>query len=397
MIHSTVFDVAIAGGGIVGAACAFALSRNGLSVALVEGDVLGSGATAAGMGHVVVMDDSEAQFALTRYSQQLWRDLAAKLPSTCEYEECGTIWVAADQEEMDAVEQKHRWYSDRSVPTSILSASQLAAAEPNLRNGLTGALLVPQDSVVYPPVVALALTREAEKLGAAIHLGMQVQTLGDGKVVLQDGSVIRARTVINALGSESVRITPGLPIRKRKGHLLITDRYPGFVRHQLVELGYLKSAHKSTGDSVAFNVQPRSTGQLLIGSSRQYGAETREVNEPIVRAMLQRAIEYVPRLTDLKALRVWTGFRAATPDKLPLIGPYSDDDSLWLATGHEGLGITTSLATAELIADMLTGRATGIPSEPYLPARFANAIQVHHESEEPHAMDWSHAGVDHGI
>ena len=66
------FDAVIAGGGIVGAACALACAQAGLRVALVERDVLGSGATAAGMGHIVVMDDSEAQFALTRRSQHLW-------------------------------------------------------------------------------------------------------------------------------------------------------------------------------------------------------------------------------------------------------------------------------------------------------------------------------------
>lgn len=397
MTQPAIFDAAIAGGGIVGSACALALARRGLRVALVERDILGSGATAAGMGHVVVMDDSEAQFALTRYSQQLWRELAPKLPSNCEYEERGTLWAAADEEEMAAVEQKHRRYTERGVPAKILTASQLAAAEPNLRSGLTGALLVPQDSVVYPPAVALTLAREAEKLDTVIHVGKQVSSIGNGRLTLEDGGILYARKIINALGSESARITPGLPIRKRKGHLLITDRYPGFVRHQLVELGYLKSAHKSTGDSVAFNVQPRSTGQLLIGSSRQYGAETSEVNQPIVSAMLQRAIEYIPRVADLKAIRIWTGFRAATPDKLPLIGPYSEDESLWLATGHEGLGITTSLATGELIADMLTGRETAIPSEPYLPVRFANSNQAQHESEENHAMDWSHAGANHGI
>ena len=80
MSAKTRFDVAIAGGGIVGAACAFACAQRGLQVALVERDVLGSGATAAGMGHIVVMDDSEAQFALTRYSQELWHRLAAQLP-----------------------------------------------------------------------------------------------------------------------------------------------------------------------------------------------------------------------------------------------------------------------------------------------------------------------------
>ena len=68
---------------------------------------------------------------------------------------------------------------------------------------------------------------------------------------------------------------------------MITDRYPGFVHHQLVELGYLKSAHSVTADSVAFNVQPRQTGQILIGSSRQYGNEDSAVDQAMLTAMLQ--------------------------------------------------------------------------------------------------------------
>ncbi len=111
MSAEPVFDVAIAGGGIVGAACALACAQRELKVALVERDVLGSGATAAGMGHVVVMDDSEAQFALTRYSQQLWQRLAPQLPACCEYEQRGTLWIAADAEEMEAAERKHSWYT----------------------------------------------------------------------------------------------------------------------------------------------------------------------------------------------------------------------------------------------------------------------------------------------
>jgi len=70
------YDAVIAGGGIVGAACALACARAGLRVALVARDVLGGGATGAGMGHIVVMDDSEAQFAVTRRSQQLWQILS---------------------------------------------------------------------------------------------------------------------------------------------------------------------------------------------------------------------------------------------------------------------------------------------------------------------------------
>ena len=78
---ASAFDVVIAGGGVVGTACAAACARRGMKVALVESDVLGGGATAAGMGHIVVMDDSEAQFALTRRSQQLWHNLSASLPA----------------------------------------------------------------------------------------------------------------------------------------------------------------------------------------------------------------------------------------------------------------------------------------------------------------------------
>jgi D-hydroxyproline dehydrogenase subunit beta len=155
----------------------------------------------------------------------------------------------------------------------------------------------------------------------------------------------------------------------RKGHLVITDRYPGVVRHQLVELGYLKSAHTLTNESVAFNVQPRETGQVLIGSSRQMGIDDRSIDTRIVSEMLNRAFLYMPKLAELSAIRVWTGIRAATPDKLPLIGPWGDDETIFLATGHEGLGITTSLATARLVADHVLRRKPSIPVEPYLPSR----------------------------
>jgi glycine/D-amino acid oxidase-like deaminating enzyme len=71
----------------------------------------------------------------------------------------------------------------------------------------------------------------------------------------------------------------------------------------------------------------------------------------------------------MSAIRTWTGFRAATPDKLPLIGPWPGDNSLFVATGHEGLGITSSLGTARILMDQITGAKSAIPIEPYLPSR----------------------------
>lgn len=368
-VNAASYDAVVVGAGIVGAACADECVRQGMRVAVVDGDVIGGGTTAAGMGHIVAMDDSEAQFALTRYSQQLWQELRPALPADVEYEQCGTIWVAADEEEMAEVHRKRDYYSQRGVPAEVLDRHALECTEPNLRKGLAGGLLVPEDAVLYPPCAARFLIERAQAGGATIHLGCPASQLGNGVVRLEDGRELSAGSIINAAGNGAASLTPGLPIKKRKGHLIITDRYPGFVRHQLVELGYLKSAHSTDSDSVAFNVQPRQTGQILIGSSRQYDVEDKQVDNPLLLRMLSRAQHYMPDLAQMSTIRVWTGFRAATPDKLPLIGPWPGDTTLFLATGHEGLGITTSLASARILVDQIAGRKAAIPVEPYLPSR----------------------------
>src|SRR4051812_32718540 len=109
------YDVAIIGAGIVGAACAAALASAGLRVVVIDRAGIASGTTAAGMGHVAVMDDSEAQFALTCYSQKLWDGLSAELPRSAEYKRCGTIWVAADEEKLTEARRKQEFYSTRGL------------------------------------------------------------------------------------------------------------------------------------------------------------------------------------------------------------------------------------------------------------------------------------------
>ncbi len=171
---SRISDVIIVGAGIVGAACARALAREGLRVTIVDAAMIGGGATAAGMGHVVVMDDSPAQLALTRYSQQLWQELVAELPADCEYDPCGTLWVAADGDEFAAAREKERTLRGHGIAAELLDARQLADAEPQLRPGLAGGLVVPDDLVVYPPCVARWLIERARAQGAALRLDCKV-------------------------------------------------------------------------------------------------------------------------------------------------------------------------------------------------------------------------------
>jgi glycine/D-amino acid oxidase-like deaminating enzyme len=366
------YDVVVVGAGIVGAACAYFLMEEGLRVAVLERGTVGGGATAAAMGHLVAMDDSPAQLALTKLSLQLWKELEGQLPASAEYQQTGTLWIASDDAEMMEVRRKYEVYRSVGLACEVLDSTALGEAEPKLRRPLAGALQVLGDGVIYPSAAAQFLLQGAAERGA-LFTDCNVVSIDGSTVLLGDGTRVSAGHIVNAAGCAATELTPEIVMRKRKGHLIITDRYPGFLRHQVVELGYLKSAHSVTGDSVAFNLQPRATGQILIGSSRQYEEEDTAVDEGIVRRMMERACEYMPEVATLSALRVWTGFRAATPDKLPLIGPLPANPKVLLATGHEGLGITTSMATGRLIADMILQRESPIAREPYLPSRMTYA------------------------
>ncbi|HEY9228514.1 MAG TPA: FAD-dependent oxidoreductase [Gemmatimonadaceae bacterium] len=361
-------DAIVVGAGIVGAACAAALATDGWRVTILERAFASAGTTSVGMGHVVVMDDSRDQLALTTYSDRLWRELGPELDARSELDKCGTLWVAEDDAQLEAVRTKQSVYASAGIASEVLDEQGLHEAEPCLRPGLVGALLVPGDSVVYPPGATLRLLARAKAHGAVLREGVEVvEFLPHG--VRCKHETLSAEVIVNATGAAAALLTPALPIVPRKGHLAITDRYPGFCRHQLVELGYLTSAHVMTNESVAFNIQPRPTGQLLIGSSRELVGWNASVNYSVLRQMLARATEFIPGLGHLSIIRCWTGFRPATPDKLPLIGRWEPTPGLWIAAGHEGLGITTSLATARLLADQVAGRQTEIDAAPFAPAR----------------------------
>ncbi|TDY54081.1 glycine/D-amino acid oxidase-like deaminating enzyme [Paraburkholderia rhizosphaerae] len=374
-------DVLIVGAGIVGAACAAELAARGSRVTVLDAHGIGGGATAAGMGHIVVMHESPAELALSRYSRDLWLELAPRLRTRDAFSRCGTLWVAADEEEWQAARTMHDAFAAQCVDAQLLDSNALRACEPALTHGMAGGLLIEQDSIVYAPAATqwlLTLSPAASRIN--VRLGARAVAVDARSVTLADGERIEAAHVVVANGIHATGLVQSLPLQPKKGHLLITDRYPGLIRHELLELGYIKSAHHATGTSVAFNAQPRPTGQLLIGSSRQFDSTDPAVEMPVLAQMLRRAARYLPAVPRLNGIRAWTGFRAATPDGLPLIGRADHRAAgesaagVWLAVGHEGLGVTTSLATAQLLAAQITGGTTAIPVEPYLPARFAPGV-----------------------
>jgi glycine/D-amino acid oxidase-like deaminating enzyme len=373
VIQGNAADVIIIGGGIVGAACADELASHGLQVLVL--DCQRPAATAAGMGHLVVLDHSPAELALGDYSVRLWRELAPQMPEHCAMRNNGTLWLACNEEEMAEAERKHAALSDFGLDCELMSSAALAGTEPALRRDLFGALKVTGDGILYAPNAARWLLERQP--GRVRQQQAQVVEVAGNRLRLADGQWLQATAVVLANGIYAGELCPQLPLQAKKGHLLITDRYPMQITHTLVELGYVTSAHKGNGPSVAFNLQQRPTGQLFIGSSRQFDNHDPAIDAAMLGRMLRRAMDFIPELGQLNGIRSWTGFRAASPDGQPLIGEHPDQPGLWLAVGHEGLGVTTAPGTAKLLAAQLLRHAPP-PAlhahlDAYLPQRFLGA------------------------
>jgi len=365
------YDLIIVGAGIVGAACAEAAAAEGLRVAMVEPGPVGGGATAAAMGHLVAMDDDPAELALSAYSLRLWERYAHL--KDAEFSRCGTLWVARNPRELAAVPAKIARLGEAGIQAELIDAAQLYRLEPHLVPGLAGGMRVAGEAVVYPPRMARHLVDQACQAGARLYAGRRVLALLDHGVRLDDGQALSGPVLV-ASGVELPQLLPELPMRPRKGQLVITDRYPGLVHHQLLALDYADSAHGDAETSVAFNVQPRPTGQILIGSSRQFNVADREVSLPLLRQMLAQAFAFLPVLRELQAIRIWTGLRPATPDGRPYLGAVPGRRDVWVAAGHEGLGVTTALGSARLIVDGVLGSTPAIDPAPYRPDRAITGV-----------------------
>ncbi len=107
----------------------------------------------------------------------------------------------------------------------------------------------------------------------------------------------------------------------------------------------------------------------MIGSSRELVGWDRSINPAVLTRMLERAFAFMPGLEALSCIRTWTGFRPATPDKLPYVGRWPLVDGLWIAAGHEGLGIMTATGTALLMTDLVLGREPVLDPATFDPAR----------------------------
>jgi sarcosine oxidase subunit beta len=383
-------DVVIVGGGVIGTACADALAREGLQVILLERLGLAAGASSAcqsGIGYGPFGSDYDLKFDLAAIAE--YRQLAASGVHV-DYHCDGALLVGEPTEEpriRARLEQLRRM----GVACDWLDAAALRQAEPNLSPALTGAALLHDVGQVSPMRVVVELTQRAARHGAHIEtntelIGVEIAAGRVAAAVTTRGRIATRRLVVAAgAWSRAVGCLAGLrkvPVWPLKGHVLVIEPAPGLLRRYSTETGYeagvaaiRQSAMGEAGPEpgppqVAAVLQPLPSGQMLVGSSREFAGFDREVSRERLAQIAGRACRLVPSLARHRVIRTYAGLRPWSPDGHPLIGPTQQSEGVFFATGHAGEGNTRALITARLVADLMMDRTPPLDTTPLAPDRF---------------------------
>jgi len=374
----------VIGAGLVGAATAARLSATGRRVCVVDRAGPIGGTTAAGEGNLLVSDKLPGpELTLALRSLGLWRAFAAEHGAEIEFEPKGGVVVAHDQAQLAALDELAARQREAGAEVTALDPGALRDAEPWLSARLAGGAFYPQDAQVQPMRAAMAFLAQAVRRGAVAIAGAEAIALETGpggtvSALVTSRGRVSCPVVVNAAGPWSGavarRLGSDLPVRPRRGHILVTEPLPPLIRHKVYEADYVGAVvSDSTGLECSAVVEGTASGTVLIGSSRDFVPLTARPDPAALAEMARRAVSLFPFLGTVRAIRAYTGFRPASPDHLPIIGPDPAVPGLYHASGHEGAGIGLAPATAELVAALIDGKAPPGPAAgpaAFSPARF---------------------------
>ncbi|HUO35918.1 MAG TPA: glycine oxidase ThiO [Candidatus Acidoferrum sp.] len=366
-------DVAIIGGGIIGASIAMELSARRVCVSLFDRQSPGCEASWAAAGMLSPAPDGLPAIPLIPLARESLRIYPAFVQAveaassrSADFERDGAIHLFAGENspaERDAVVSQYRSLGLAIDPLPIDEARR---REPFIGPHISAAAWNPDEARVDPRHLTAAILAAAQNLGARIRHDARIEKiLFDANrctgLALASGEEISAAHVVLAAGSFSggilgdaaPRIAPTHPVR---GQMLALRAKGWQLRH------VLRSEH-------AYLV-PRKDGRIIAGSTLEDAGFEKCVTPAGLQSILSAAIEMAPVLASAEIVETWSGLRPGTPDELPLLGP-TNIEGLIVATGHYRNGILLAPVTAQLVREWILEGKTSFDASAYSPLRFA--------------------------
>ena len=377
------FDVVVIGAGIVGAACARKLAMLDRSVLVIDSGSTAGGTSSQGEGNLLLSDKAPGpELVLAQYARRLWPQLAADLADelgrefpSIEFDPKGGLVVSTTDIGASPLLAFAASQRAAGVDAQSISIAEALEREPDLNPAIGAAVFYPEDAQVQPAIATEALLASARLHGVEVRQGVEVT----GVMVDGSGSVVGVHTgrgdipcgaVVIAAGPWSARVARSfgllVPIRPRRGMVLVTSRMPHRIFHKVYDADYVGAVE--SGDAALQTssvVESTAAGTVLIGSSREQIGFDDRLNVDVLRQLASKALRLFPFLHEQPVIRAYGGFRPYMPDHLPLISADLRMPGLWHATGHEGAGIGLSIATAEMIGAAMTGTFAEIDVSPF--------------------------------
>ncbi|TDD20912.1 FAD-binding oxidoreductase [Kribbella turkmenica] len=369
-------DVVVVGAGIVGAACAEALTAAGVRVVVVDRGAVASATTASGEGNVLVSDKEPGpELDLAIASRAEWGAVLARLPervADVEWEDKGGVVVAtAESGPLKAFAAKQR---AAGVDARLITPAETFELEPLLTRDVTIGVHYPDDAQLQPVLAATALLTAVRSRGSSVRSGVDALSLrtASGRVVGVETSAgeIVCGAVLNACGpwAGTFAAAAGAPIHvlPRRGMILVTAPLPDCVRHKVYDADYVGAVGSGDADlQTSTVVESTRAGTVLIGSSRERIGFDEAIRVKVLRELARKAVGLFPFLGDVPVMRTYGGFRPYAPDHLPVIGPDPRVGGLWHATGHEGAGIGLAASTGRLVTELFLGLEPHVAPDPF--------------------------------
>ena len=382
------YDVIIIGGGIIGSSVAWQLSRRKKKVLVIERKDVCSGSAGATDGVVGYHTKKPGlQLDLAVQSIEMFRTLNWELETDVEYGlEAGGMQPVEDKDQWDMLEAMAAEQRRSGVDISMITAKEACSIEPNLNPDIYGALWSPTGGKVNPLAMTFGFAGAAKRLGAVYLTRTEVTGIltegGRAVGVNTSAGEFRADCIVNAAGAWAGKVAAlagiDLPVKPRKGQLLITEPIGPFLRAtvQCAMYNVIKFRPETIKDPAvlklgsSLSIEQQESGGLIIGGTREFADYEEENTFEAVETMVKRAVRFFPALKDVSIIRCFSGFRPYTPDGLSMMGEVRTLPGFYMAAGHEGDGIALSPITGRLMAELIADGKTSYDITPFSPNRF---------------------------
>lgn len=373
------FDAVVIGGGIIGSSVAYYLSKEGYSVALVEKGDIASGTSSRCDAVALICDKKPGMDTEIGYrSIQLYKELAKEFSFDFQFSTRGSLYVCETEQELEIARTYVNQQRANGYDMKTVSHEELPDIERHLANDLAGGVWTETDSTMNPYLVCYAFIEEAKKYGLTVFTNEEVKEITQGpngsvEAVKTSTKTIYTNTVVNCAGVWASKIGAlvniNIPIRPRKGLILVTEKTKNIVHQKVHEFGYMLSKFEDISykrnvsdlverNNIAFTIEPTEANNYLVGGHRDFTGYDTSTDHEVMKGIAERATRFLPILKNVNCIRAYAGIRPWVVDHLPIISEVDEVPGYYIASGHEGDGISMAPITGKMMTELISQKPT---------------------------------------